>query len=107
MADALNILFHELLKDNNYDKTKWSDAEQHQRYILKSFGIKTFSPKLEFDAKNFHQSLNQLTRLNPLLKQELILSVTDAIQIDNKIEENELNFLRLLCEYLDCPIPLN
>lgn len=107
VADALNILFHEILKNNNYDKTKWSDAEQHQQHILRSFGIDEISSKLDFDAKSFHQSLNQLARLNPLLKQELILSVTDAIQVDNKIEENELDFLRLLCEYLDCPIPLD
>lgn len=106
VTDALNILFHQLLKDNHYDKTKWANAEQHQQYVLKSFGIKVTSQELEFDPKGFHQALNQLARLNPLLKQELILSVTDAIQIDNRIEENELDFLRLLCEYLDCPIPL-
>jgi len=107
VADALNILFHQLLKDNQYDNTNWTNAEQHQQTILKSFGVKVTSHKFEFDAKDFHQSLNQLARLNPLLKEELILSVTDAIQVDDKIEENELDFLRLLCEYLDCPIPLD
>jgi len=74
---------------------------------MRSFGIKKTGTSLVFDAKSFHRSLNRLARLNPLLKQELILSVTDAIQVDNKIEENELDFLRLLCEYLDCPIPLD
>jgi len=33
--------------------------------------------------------------------------VVDAIHVDNEIEENEYDFLRLFCEYLDCPIPLN
>ncbi len=107
VAVALNDLFHQLLKDNHYQDTKWKNKEQHQQHILRSFGINTTNQKRDFDAKNFHQSLNQLARLNPLLKQELILSVADAIQVDNKIEENELDFLRLLCEYLDCPIPLD
>lgn len=107
VAEALNILFHQLLKDNDYQNTKWKNEKQHQQHILKSFGISKTEQNLDFDAKDFHRALNQLARLNPMLKQELILSVADAIQIDNKIEENELDFLRLLCEYLDCPIPLD
>jgi len=107
VSSALDIFLHQLLKENNYKNTQWKNAEHHQQQILKSFGINTIPKQITFNAKVFHQALNQLARLKPLLKKELILSVTDAIQVDNKIAENEFDFLRLLCEYLDCPIPLD
>jgi len=103
----LNNLFSQLLTDNVYKKSHWDNAIQHKQHILNTFGIKNIKQDSSFDAKTFHHALNQLARLNPLLKQQLILSVTDAIQVDNKIDEMEFSFLRLLCEYLDCPIPLD
>jgi len=107
ISSALDIFFHQLLKENEYKNTQWENSKHHQQQILKSFGIKTTPKQIPFNAKVFHQALNQLARLKPLLKKELLLSVTDAIQVDNKIAENEFEFLRLLCEYLDCPIPLD
>jgi len=106
VSQSLNIFFHLLLQENDYQNTKWNDASDHLQSILKVFGVKVSSIKKEYDPINFHKSLNQLSRLNPMLKQELVLSVVDAIQVDNEIEEAEYDFLRLLCEYLDCPIPL-
>ncbi len=107
VSQSLNIFFQQLLRDNDYQKTQWKDANQHLHSILKSFGVKSSSIQQEYSAHVFHKALNQMARLNPLLKEQLVLSVVDAIQVDNEIEENEYDFLRLLCEYLDCPIPLN
>jgi len=106
ISQSLNAFFHLLLQENNYQNTKWNDASDHLQAILKVFGVKVSSIKKEYDPISFHKSLNQLSRLNPMLKQELVLSVVDAIQVDDEIEEAEYDFLRLLCEYLDCPIPL-
>jgi len=107
VSEALNILFSQLLKDNSYEKNHWDNAKQHKQHILNIFGIKLIKEPSSFDPKKFHNALNQLSRLNPLLKQQLILGVTDAIQVDNKIDEMEYSLLRILCEYLDCPIPLD
>ncbi len=107
VAVELNILFKQLLTENDYSKTNWQNSEQHLAQLLKGFGIPVTPEKLNFDPQSYHKILSQLGRLKPMLKQQLILTIADAIQVDNKIDRMEYAYLRLVCEYLDCPIPLN
>lgn len=106
VKQSINDFFYQLIQFNDYTKTQWANSEEHLSSILKGFGVQKSPVENKFDARRFHKALNQLDQLNPLLKQELVLNVVDAIQVDNTVDGAEYDFLRLLCEYLDCPIPL-
>ncbi|MDQ7049031.1 MAG: hypothetical protein Q9M92_05610 [Enterobacterales bacterium] len=107
VAKELNLVFKQLLTDNDYQNSNWDDADQHLQQLLKGFGVAVSKESKAFEPQGYHRILNKLARLKPMLKKQLILTVTDAIQVDNKIDRNEYAYLRVLCEYLDCPIPLN
>jgi len=59
----------------------------------------------EFNANNFHRSLTQLARLNPILKKPVIDAVAQCVSSNNRVEENEFILIRAVCSYLDCPVP--
>ncbi|GAA4358085.1 M48 family metallopeptidase [Kangiella marina] len=58
-----------------------------------------------FDAEAFHQALNKLRRLSPMLKKPLLNGLEEAIEHDGVIEHQEIELLRAIAECLDCPIP--
>lgn len=58
-----------------------------------------------FDAETFHQALNTLRRLSPMLKKPLLNGLEEAIEHDGVIEHQEIELLRAIAECLDCPIP--
>ncbi|AOE49165.1 M48 family metallopeptidase [Kangiella sediminilitoris] len=59
----------------------------------------------DFNAEQFHQALNKLRRLSPMLKKPLLNGLEEAIKQDGVIRHQELELLRAIAECLDCPIP--
>ena len=59
----------------------------------------------QFDAEQFHQALNKLRRLSPMLKKPLLNGLEEAIEQDGVIKHQEIELLRAIAECLDCPIP--
>ena len=75
--------------------------------ILFSFGLKPNSnQQTTFNANKFHQSLLKLSQLNPLLKRPVIEAFASCIASDNRMSKEEFLLLRVVCEYMDCPVPI-
>lgn len=58
-----------------------------------------------FEAERFHQALNKLRRLSPMLKKPLLNGLEEAIKQDGVVRYQEVELLRAIAECLDCPIP--
>ncbi len=84
-------------------------TRQHQYQLLMKRLALGEIPSLSceaFDAKMVHHSLIQLSRLTPLLKRPVIETLADSVIADGRIENNELELLRTVCDYMDCPMPV-
>jgi len=59
----------------------------------------------EFKPIQFRCTLERLNDLTPELKAKLISACVDLILLDNSIEMEEAELLRVISECLDCPMP--
>lgn len=59
----------------------------------------------EFKPIQFRCTLERLNGLTPVLKSKLISACVDLILLDNKIEMEEAELLRVISECLDSPMP--
>ena len=80
--------------------------EQYQN-IMQAFAIGIFPNYSEqkFNAVSTHNALLQLARLSPFLKRNIIISLGDCINSNDKVSVDEYELLRAICDYLDCPLP--
>ncbi len=79
----------------------------HYQNIMNRFALGDI-PKTDtnsFDAPKVHNALLRLSRLQPMLKRSVIEALADAVIMDGKIDVNEYELLRTVCDYLDCPMP--
>jgi len=75
--------------------------------VMKSFSPqwKTSNAEAQYEAKRLNSALLKLNQLTPLLKKPLMRSLADIIEQDGEINHTELELLRSVGIYLECPIP--
>ncbi len=87
-----------------------SDKQQQCRYfqqVMNYFTNKNYAELMTNppSAKAMNAALEELQRLNPLLKQPVINACIDLILKDQQTNLKEIEILRAVCEALDCPMP--
>jgi len=86
------------------DQTQIEKAFSAAKIFLK-FDTLQLAIKNEIKTSNLDQSLEKLTRLKPLDKQQLLQACATSALYDQKVSPVEMEMLRAFSAVLDCPMP--
>lgn len=103
VKDELQVLLSSVIHSGGQD-------EQTKQKVFKQVyqGLVSSDKELlseTFEADTFHQALNKLRNLSPMLKKPLLNGLEEAIEQDGIVRHQEVELLRAVAECLDCPIP--
>ena len=92
-----------------YAQSNIPQSSKENQFIrqMKSMGVQSqLSDPSQLSMQNLARSLNQISRLHPMLKRDFISLCLDIVEDDGQINQKEYELLRLLGEYLGCPFPI-
>lgn len=64
-----------------------------------------FLPREQCGLPQLDEALNELVRVSPKLRRQLVEACATAICADNKVKIREAELLRGICDMFDCPMP--
>ena len=101
-----------VLGDIQYLLSILSESNDGDRLEYVTMAMKSFDHKWQlptqlpnYNASQLHKSLHRLNLLTPLLKKPLMQTFAELVMQDGKILKEEIELLRAVCLYLECPIP--
>lgn len=81
------------------------DMQKQYENVLNSFSVPIQQLPTTFDAERLQAALESLNRLVPMLKKPLMNTLVELALIDQKLNVDEGEMLRVIAEQLNCPIP--
>ena len=88
-----------------------SRAANEQQALFTRFAAPLLPPGRQLlplekcSLKALTQATQQVRQLSPLAKKSLLDSCADIVLMDNKVQVEEMELLRLVCLLADCPVP--
>ena len=89
----------------------FTETEQQEAAYNKAIGQFSFDSSEYIKAENIKHdevanAIFRIEHLAPLLKRSVLMSVVDLMSHDHDITHQELDWLRMLADCWDCPIPM-
>ncbi len=99
---ALAIVLSQTVYLSGNDPVAQTKTFEH---FWRRFALGTEDYRGSVSLPQLHQALLTLARLNPMLKKSVMQTLIDAVEHDGRITLPEYEWIRVLGEYLEIPVP--
>ncbi len=84
-----------------------NDSQQVFDSAIRGFAVNSTEllPVKQIKVSDIRRALTKLSQLSPMLKKNIIQACADIALTDNTLKVMETELIRVIAEYLDCPVP--